>query len=128
MVRPGVGHTQAAFRFVRASHAVHAAAIVCRVLGVSVSGYHAWRRRPPSKRATSDADLLKRIREIHTMSDGTYGAPRIRAEFAYVDGLPVNIKRIARLMRNCRPTSSLASSRPTRRTSSGWPTSHTSRP
>jgi putative transposase len=41
-----------------------------------------------------------RIKEIHAMSDGTYGAPRIRAELADVDGLRVNIKRIARLMRN----------------------------
>ena len=84
----------------RAVQAVHAAAVVCRVLGVSVSGYYAWRRRPPSRRATSDAELLVRIKEIHAMSDGTYGGPRIRAELADVDGLRVNIKRIARLMRN----------------------------
>ena len=84
----------------RAVQAVHAVAVVCRVLGVSVSGYYAWRRRPPPRRATSDAELLVRIKEIHAMSDGTYGAPRIRAELADVDSLRVNIKRIARLMRN----------------------------
>jgi putative transposase len=33
------------------------------------------------------------------MSDGTYGAPRIRAELADVDGRRVNLKRVARLMR-----------------------------
>ncbi len=33
------------------------------------------------------------------MSHGTYGAPRIRAELAEVDGIRANIKRIARLMR-----------------------------
>jgi len=79
---------------------VYAAAVVCRVLGVSESGYRAWRRRPPSRRATEDADLTARIKAIHAMSDGTYGAPRIRAELAEVDRRKVGIRRITRLMRN----------------------------
>lgn len=83
----------------RASHAVHRAAVVCRVLGVSESGYHAWCRRPPSRRATRDAELLQRIKAIHEMSDGTYGAPRIRAELADVDGIRIGIRHISRLMR-----------------------------
>jgi putative transposase len=73
--------------------------MMCRCLEVSESGYHAWCRRPPSRRATSDVALLARIKEIHQMSDGSYGAPKIRAELADVDGQRVNIKRIARLMR-----------------------------
>ena len=48
----------------------------CRVLGVSLSGYYAWRARPLSKRAKVDA-YLKKIKAFHTRSDGTYGAPRI---------------------------------------------------
>jgi putative transposase len=84
---------------VRVSQAVHAAAVVCRVLGVSASGYRAWRRRPPSRRATEDAELIARIKAVHEMSDGTYGAPRIRAELAEVDGRKVGVRRIARLMR-----------------------------
>jgi transposase InsO family protein len=84
---------------VRASQAVHAAAVICRVLGVSVSGYHAWRRRPPSRRATEDDALTARIKAIHEMSDGTYSAPRIRAEVADVDGRRVGARHIARLMR-----------------------------
>ncbi len=83
----------------RASQAVHAAAVACRVLGVSVSGYHAWRRRPPSRRSTEDDALTARIKAIHEMSDGTYGAPRIRAELADVDGRKVGVRRIARLIR-----------------------------
>jgi putative transposase len=78
---------------------VHAAAVICRILGVSASGYHAWRKRPPSRLATEDAALTARIRSIHEMSDGTYGAPRVRAELADVDGLRVGIKRVAKLMR-----------------------------
>lgn len=39
------------------------------------------------------------MKAIHEMSDGTYGAPRIRAELADVDGRRINLKRVARLMR-----------------------------
>lgn len=83
----------------KAVQAVHAAAVVCRVLRVSVSGYHAWRRRPPSRRATDDAELSARIKAIHARSDGTYGALRIRAELAEVEGRQVGIRHISRLMR-----------------------------
>lgn len=72
---------------------------MCRVLGVSESGFHAWCKRPASRRATDDAALLSRIKSIHEMSDGTYGAPRIEAELADVDRRIVNRKRVARLMR-----------------------------
>ncbi len=73
-------------------------AAMCRVLGVSASGYHAWLRRPPSARAEVDSALLERIREIHAASRGTYGAPRIHAELA-AEGRRVGRKRVARLMR-----------------------------
>lgn len=78
---------------------MHAAATMCRALGVSESGYHAWRRRPPSKRATEDSALIDSIRSIHTTSDGTYGAPRIREELADDHQIHVGRKRVARLMR-----------------------------
>jgi putative transposase len=72
---------------------------MCRTLGVSESAYHAWRTRPASRRATADAALTARIRAIHATSDGTYGAPRIRAELADEDGIRVGTKRVARLMK-----------------------------
>jgi putative transposase len=71
---------------------------MCRLLGVSSSGYYAWRNRPLSKRAREDAALTQRIREIHQLSDGTYGAPRIHAELTE-EGTRVGRKRVARLMR-----------------------------
>lgn len=86
----------------KASQAVHDAAVVCRVLGVSESGYHAWRTRPPSRREVRDAELSARIKAIHAMSDGTYGAPRIRAELEEVDGIRIGIRHVARLMRKAR--------------------------
>ena len=71
---------------------------MARVLGVSPSGYYAWRQRPPSARAQADAELTGRVRAIHARSRGTYGAPRIHAELAE-DGVAVGRKRVARLMR-----------------------------
>ncbi len=57
-------------------------ATMCRLLGVSTSGYYAWHGRAPSARADSDTALLERIGEIHRTSRETDGAPRIHAELA----------------------------------------------
>lgn len=73
-------------------------ATMCRVLGVSTSGYYAWRKRPPSPRASEDETLSEEIRKIHDQSRGTYGAPRIQAQLA-AQGWSVGRKRVARLMR-----------------------------
>ena len=73
-------------------------ATMARVLGVSTSGYYAWRQRPPSARAQADADLTARVRAIHADSRVTYGAPRIHAELAEA-GVAVGRKRVARVMR-----------------------------
>ena len=81
-----------------ANQAAYPIATMCRLLGVSTSGYYAWRNRPPSARAVRDAQLQSRIRAIHAASHGTYGAPRIHAELA-AEGWPVGRKRVARLMR-----------------------------
>ena len=72
-------------------------ATMCRLLGVSSSGYYAWVERPPSRRAQSDAPLSAAIRAAHAASRGIYGAPRVHAELA-ANGLRVGRKRIARLM------------------------------
>jgi putative transposase len=68
------------------------------VLGVSPSGYYAWRKRPLSARTRADVELAGRIEGIHRMSRGTYGVPRVHAELA-AQGVRVGRKRIARLMR-----------------------------
>ena len=72
---------------------------MARVLEVSASGYYAWRNRPASRRATADADLIRRIRTAHATSRGTYGAPRIHAELKAA-GVAIGKKRVARLMRS----------------------------
>ena len=77
---------------------MHPTATMCRVLGVSASGYYGWRQRPPSARARADAELASRITAIHQRSRATYGAPRIQAELA-AQGVRVGRKRVARLLR-----------------------------
>ena len=71
---------------------------MCRVLGVSPSGYYAWRERPLSTRARVDVKLSAEIQAIHRESRGTYGVPRIHAELAD-RGIHIGRKRVARLMR-----------------------------
>ena len=73
-------------------------ASMCRLLGVSSSGYYAWMKRRPSRRAETDAALIGEIRAAHAASRGTYGAPRIHAELT-AEGMRVGRKRVARLMR-----------------------------
>ena len=124
-------------------------ATMARVLGVSPSGYYAWRKRKRSAREHSDEALSARVRESHRRSRGTYGAPRIHAELA-AEGTQVSRKRVARVMREAglcgvsrrkgprttrrdpeahlARTSSSVASTPTARTGCGWPTSPTSRP
>jgi putative transposase len=81
-----------------ANQAVFPIATMARVLGVSETGYHAWRDRPPSSHALADAALLKRVRTVHASSRETYGAPRVHAELR-AGGERHGRKRIARLMR-----------------------------
>jgi putative transposase len=83
---------------VKGHQADHPIATVCRVLGVSPSGYYAWRYRAPSARAQQDAELTMKLHTIHLESRGTYGAPRVHAELA-AQGIQVGRKRVARLMR-----------------------------
>jgi putative transposase len=87
------------FRLIEAEKAGHSVVRMCRLLGVSPSGYYAWRKRPPSARARADAALTTTIRAIHANSRGTYGAPRVHAELGDAHGVRCGRKRVARLMR-----------------------------
>ncbi|WP_190078794.1 IS3 family transposase, partial [Streptomyces daghestanicus] len=79
----------------------HGVKRLCSILGVSRSGFCYWRRTAADRaaRQAADARLAARIRAVHQESDGTYGAPRITAEFRETSGEAVNHKRVARIMR-----------------------------
>jgi putative transposase len=87
------------FRFIAARKAEHSIKTMCRVLGVSRSGFHAWQTRTPSARRLEDERLLERIREIHAENRRVYGSPRIHAELVLGDGERIGRKRVERLMR-----------------------------
>lgn len=70
----------------------------CRALGVSVSGYYAWRTRPPSQHRQTDTVLLTAIQAAYQAGRGLYGSPRIHAAL-HQQGMRCSRKRVARLMR-----------------------------
>ena len=71
---------------------------LCRVLGVSQSGYFAWKGRPACRRQHEDMVLLSQVRSAFALSHGTYGSPRMTRELQ-ANGLAVGRRRTARLMR-----------------------------
>lgn len=81
------------------NQAEHDVAMMCDVLGVSRSGFYAWRDREPSARAREDEVLKREIREIHAGSGRSYGSRRVRAELRYGLGWRIGRGRIRRLMR-----------------------------
>lgn len=86
------------FRFVDAEKARFPVSLLCKMVGVSKSGYYAWKARPPSKRSQEDAVLTQKIHEIHQRSRETYGYPRVHAELCAL-GVRCGRRRVARLMR-----------------------------
>jgi putative transposase len=87
------------FCLIEAERARFPIAFMCRQLGVAKSGFYAWRTRPLCRRALADAQLSVTIRQIHTLSRGTYGVPRVHAELVDIHATPCGRKRVARLMR-----------------------------
>ncbi len=75
----------------------HSVKRACELLEVSRAAFYEYRKHTPSQRDLSDAELLEEIREIHRVSKGTYGSPRVHGELRN-QGIHVGKKRVARLM------------------------------
>ena len=86
------------FRFIEDHRQEHPVRLMCHVLGVSPSGYYAWRGRPESMRATANRALLADIRRLHERHRGRYGSPRIHAALR-AEGGTASRGRVERLMR-----------------------------
>jgi transposase InsO family protein len=86
------------FHFIAAYRTEFRVRSLCRVLGVSPSGFYAWVRRSPPRQAQRNDALLIHIRAAHAASRRTYGAPRIHRELQ-AQGVSAGRHRIARLMR-----------------------------
>jgi putative transposase len=83
---------------VKSNQAKYRITTLCRTLGVSASGYHAWSNRPPSARQLANMLLADRIEALWRESRETYGRPRIQADLRD-EGSRASDKRVARLMR-----------------------------
>jgi putative transposase len=86
------------FKLIDAKKATLPVSQLCCMLGVSVSGYYAWRVRKASQRQWDDLVILAHIRGHFACSNETYGSPRMHAELKAA-GLRVGRHRVARLMR-----------------------------
>jgi hypothetical protein len=85
------------FGFVDEHRSLWPVRVMCAALGLSASGYYAWRSRPESQRACNNRMLLEEIRRVHAESSGTYGSPRVHAALRH-RGHRVGRCRIERLM------------------------------
>lgn len=86
------------FAFILSRLVAFPVTILCRVLGVSASGFYAWRSRPTSQRSKQDARLASEVAASHKRSRGRYGSPRVHTD-PRARGLKTSRKRVERLMR-----------------------------
>ena len=86
------------YAFIDAHRAGYPVPMMCELLDVSRSGYHAWRGRGPSPRELENVRLETHIRAIHAASDGAYGSPRVHEELR-AQGNVVSLNRVRRLMK-----------------------------
>ena len=76
----------------------HTVSRMARLLEVSRSGFYAWSKRLPSKRAVRAEKIEAKIAWFHGESDEVSGAPRILADLRE-DGEVISRKTVAKAMR-----------------------------
>jgi len=86
------------FAFIAEQEVAFSVSAMCQALGVTRSGYYAWKRRPPSASSKADAQLAVKVTAAHRRNRGIYGSPRIHRELR-AQGVRVGKKRVERLMR-----------------------------
>lgn len=86
------------YRFVHAHQAEHRLTRLCQALGVSRSGYYAWRRRPASARKRANAQVLEHLQRLHRQTKARYGAVKMWHALLAA-GIVCGRHRVARLRR-----------------------------
>jgi transposase InsO family protein len=86
------------FAFIQQQKVAFPVAALCRLLGVSTSGFYASEKRKDSRHSRRDAELARHIHALHVASGHNYGSPRILEDLKAL-GQKVGRKRVARLMR-----------------------------
>lgn len=85
------------FAWIEERRSEYPVAVLCRVLGVSRSGFYARTRRPPCDAAMRRETLAAHIREVHAEMRGRYGSPRLAVELNE-RGIPCCVNTVARVM------------------------------
>lgn len=85
------------FELIEAEKAHYPKALMCRALGLSRSGHHAFRTRGPSRRALEEQQLDVLVASVFTELKGRYGSPRIEQELRQ-RGYHTSKKRVAASM------------------------------
>jgi putative transposase len=83
-------------QFVRDQASGHSVTALCCALKISRSGYYAAKRRPASRRARANAELLQHIRRIHAQSRENYGTVKT-CNALRTEGIACGLKRVRRL-------------------------------
>lgn len=86
------------FAFVQEQKVAFSVKQLCQVMGVSRSGFYAWKREQPSERTAEDARLAVEIRKVHDGSRQTYGVRRVARELQ-CQGRKIGLRRVRKLMR-----------------------------
>jgi putative transposase len=86
------------YHFIQAHKDCWPIVLMCRTLQVSITGYYAWRDRPPSQRQQRRDALLVEIAAIHDEVKGRYGSPRVHAELV-ARGHGCCVNTVAEIMR-----------------------------
>lgn len=86
------------YRFIHAHRAEHRLTRLCQAVGVSRSGYYAWRRRSMSARAAANARLLEQMQQLHQHTKQRYGAMKLWQALRRA-GILCGRHRVARLRR-----------------------------
>ena len=101
---PGPGRSDSrsalgqAFEFVKVHRDDFHVEVMCRLLGVSTSGYYAWLVRGPSARARQDQRLIEHMRKLRSERSTRINVLGMHAALR-ATGARVSRKRVARLMR-----------------------------
>ena len=85
------------FAWIQTEKASYPLTKLCRWLGVTPSGFYAWRQRPASTHAREDRRLKVLVQASFAESKQRYGSPRIHADLIEQDE-QVSRKRVIRLM------------------------------
>ncbi len=87
------------YAFIAEKRVAFPVAVLCRVLGVSRSGFYDFHAEPETERQRRDATLAAKTRAVFAEHRGRYGSPRVCRELRH-RGDVISEKKVAQLMRD----------------------------